>query len=376
MRKINKKITITIKNNFDLLKEANKRISELEETIVLNTCREITKPYCPMRIADLDMIEKNKKQIDVLKLNQTDGTPNQNFIAIHILKNGLTQIGLKSDNWFKKIEVVLRDIGKEFDIHLDKDHGYANGGRVRSRLAKLLEKLDSKTEKIDSETLKKIKNLAQEESDFYDKYGYYSFWSDKLKAQRIKNSKKLPAFICALKEQEQCDEEGSMDCLKGNSDGIRNNEGVCVHSKRELEYLPEPQCNHFGCKKAGIKEFNGVPYCEKHYNEKHPIKKATEPEKELYELYLKDGGQYYFKKITHPFTEYNNMVHLAIGKIVVNRSDKQELIEGVQDKLEFLRDKVLEAPILSGSVQDLRDHIHDLKDLVVKNIEEYEGMLK
>lgn len=45
-----------------------------------------------------------------------------------------------------------------------------------------------KTEKIDSETLKRIKNLAQEESDFYDKHGYYSFWSDKLKAQRIKDS--------------------------------------------------------------------------------------------------------------------------------------------------------------------------------------------
>ena len=46
---------------------------------------------------------------------------------------------------------------------------------------------DPKTEKKeDSETLKKIKQLAHAESEFYNKHGYFSFWSDKLKAQRIK----------------------------------------------------------------------------------------------------------------------------------------------------------------------------------------------
>lgn len=51
-----------------------------------------------------------------------------------------------------------------------------------------------------------------------------------------------------------------------------------------------------------------------------------EDDKELFELYLTDKEQFYFKKINYPFTELNNMVHLAIGKIVVNRSDRQELI--------------------------------------------------
>lgn len=49
--------------------------------------------------------------------------------------------------------------------------------------------------------------------------------------------------------------------------------------------------------------------------------------KELYELYLKDKKQYYFKKITHPFTELNNMVHLGMGEVVATREDLKELLE-------------------------------------------------
>ena len=54
----------------------------------------------------------------------------------------------------------------------------------RINLRGLIKKLDSP--KKDSETLKKIKQLAHAESEFYNKHGYFSFWSDKLKAQRIK----------------------------------------------------------------------------------------------------------------------------------------------------------------------------------------------
>lgn len=50
---------------------------------------------------------------------------------------------------------------------------------------------------------------------------------------------KRPEFICSLKEQNDCDEEGSMDCLKGNSEGFKALREVCVHGKKELEYLPE-----------------------------------------------------------------------------------------------------------------------------------------
>jgi hypothetical protein len=36
----------------------------------------------------------------------------------------------------------------------------------------------------DSEALKEIKKWAKEEVEFYHTHGYFSFWSDELKAQR------------------------------------------------------------------------------------------------------------------------------------------------------------------------------------------------
>jgi len=101
-------------------------------------------------------------------------------------------------------------------------------------------------------------------------------------------------------------------------------------------------------------------------------KEKTEPEKELYTLHL-NGNEFDFKRTTHPFTEYNNMVHRGIGMKLMPYNTEKELIEEFSEKLEFLRDKVLEAPIISGSVQDLRDHTHNIKDLIIKTIKEYEG---
>jgi len=49
---------------------------------------------------------------------------------------------------------------------------------------------------------------------------------------------------------------------------------------------------------------------------------------EFYELYLKDKEQYYFKKITHPFTELNNMVHLGMGMKLTPYDAEEKLIEG------------------------------------------------
>lgn len=40
----------------------------------------------------------------------------------------------------------------------------------------------------ESEALKMIKQIAKEESDYYDKHGYFSWWSKALKIKRIKES--------------------------------------------------------------------------------------------------------------------------------------------------------------------------------------------
>lgn len=217
MRKTKKKITTAIKNNFDLLKEANKRISELEETIVLNTCREITKPYCPMRIADLDMIEKNKKQIDVLKLNQTDGTPNQNFIAIHILKNGLTQIGLKSDNWFKKIEDILRELhelmrGLVSDLQDSDSLSKTTIECYEGKLVKNLEKLDPKSihnDPILKECQEKFKEMEKqtEEREVCEACLYEKTFDTKICAICIPNSNKSQFKPKEKTEPENTEEE-------------------------------------------------------------------------------------------------------------------------------------------------------------------------
>jgi len=54
--------------------------------------------------------------------------------------------------------------------------------------------------------------------------------------------------------------------------------------------------------------------------------KADEEPSELYELYMKDKEQYYFRKTTHPFTEFNNMVHLGIGEMKTERADLEKMI--------------------------------------------------
>jgi hypothetical protein len=41
----------------------------------------------------------------------------------------------------------------------------------------------------ESEALKMIKQLAKEESEYYDKHGYFSWWSKALKIKRIKEQR-------------------------------------------------------------------------------------------------------------------------------------------------------------------------------------------
>jgi len=83
---------------------------------------------------------------------------------------------VKIEDKIKIIKEYIEEIQKELKEIFEED-----------TLA--LEKICSK-EKGDSEALKRIKEIAKEESEFYDKHGYYSFWSDALKIQRIKEMEK------------------------------------------------------------------------------------------------------------------------------------------------------------------------------------------
>ena len=57
----------------------------------------------------------------------------------------------------------------------------------------------------------------------------------------------------------------------------------------------------------------------------------------LYELYLEDGGQVYFRQLYHPFKQYNNMVHLGIGQVIAERNEKETLIaEHLEDIIPFI----------------------------------------
>jgi len=136
------------------LSELEKKIGDINKTIDNRDI--IPKGWAK----SIDGYSKLKKQIDVLKLNQMDGTPNQNFVAIHILKNGLTQIGLKWDNWTNKIEDILRELNELMrDLVSDlQDSNSLSKATIKcyeGKLVKNLEKLDSKPKKeIPSECLR------------------------------------------------------------------------------------------------------------------------------------------------------------------------------------------------------------------------------
>lgn len=122
--------------------------------------------------------------------------------------------------------------------------------------------------------------------------------------------------------------------------------------------LPEPikacfNCKSLtdisGCDDGDIKSFREFMYttfktgiCNNYRSIGEP---KTEPEKELYELYLKEKGECYFRKITHPFTEYNNMVHRGIGqKLVEMNYDIEERVRDATRKEQiaaFLSKKIL-----------------------------------
>ncbi len=252
----------------------------------------------------------------------------------------MSELQNQIDELRKKLESIPlpNDVKLAFKDNMDK-------------ALELIKKLDSKMEKKeDSEALKAIKKLAKEESEFYDKHGYFSYWSDELKAKRIKElkEKKDSAEICEKHPQKKkCVFINTEHCKicgywnKEASGGEKEDEISSVADQisaqdvsKEIDLLnskpPEPNVEWIegttGAKEVYKKPKCNCAVCQSIEETKKILNEPREDDSELYELYLQDNNQYYFKKTTHPFTEFNNMVNLGIGEIVVNRSDRQELI--------------------------------------------------
>jgi len=157
----------------------------------------------------------------------------------------------------------------------------------------------------------------------------------------------------------------------------------CVGPKLPLKELKEPEplepcksckfwipnINKLGCSYCHELDFKMIDLPEKCI---HSKPRENEPEKELYELYLKDKGQYYFKKINHPFTEFNNMVHLGIDQIIMDRYVVNKLVAETIEDLENIRDHVLEAPILSNEVHDYRHYLYKINTNVKNFISKWQ----
>lgn len=268
-----------------------------------------------------------------------------------------------------KLEEVLRD-DYRFKIENLPDN------ELKKHYEGLLEKLDSNPKRDKSETpYLDLGTITTKNGELHD-YNPSQFVRDYAKKHAI-----FSLFGLMFPEEASGGEKEEEISVVADEDSPRLFPKDTDHLDSKLSEIID--C--FECKYYSLSDRSMlcVECVKNEYSKFKPKEKPkTEPEKELYELYLKEKGECYFRKITHPFTEYNNMVHRGIGQKLVEMNydieervrdaTRKEQIEGFLEKLEFLRDKVLEAPIISGSVQDLRDHIHDIKDLVIKTIKEYE----
>lgn len=102
-------------------------------------------------------------------------------------------------------------------------------------------------------------------------------------------------------------------------------------SKKEECLLDKPHASAVSVERKLIEKCQ----CPKH-------KDSGDDDKELYELYLQDKDQYYFKKTTHPFTEINNMVNLGIGEMRMKREKiefwRKELLNKTDEVLKSMRE--------------------------------------
>lgn len=191
-----------------LFKEAQTRgnlglkVAELEKT-------QITKVFYEQWVDKLTALDK---EISEIKLNQTDGTPNQNFIAIRILKDGMNTIGIKIENRFNKIESML-----------DKYFKYR---KTWSELI-MKKRKDFFPSALDTWLMISLHKLAKESIKQLD--GEKSVTSERVRTttERGKSDSK-PLSICSLKEQRECYSYKTILCLSPKIT-------TCMHGKTKLE---------------------------------------------------------------------------------------------------------------------------------------------
>lgn len=350
-------------------------------------------------------------------------------------------------NTFKMIDLCLKVDGKEIKLieevlrELIKKHkikptpGYTI---MDPKIKEFNIELDKLLEKLDSETLKEIKKLAQEESVFYDKHGYFSFWSDKEKAQRIKEKTVKPRTSEErMKYASKCKYfVGHYDCTKPDDFFKFNENGVrtCLlagqypvscyepktgmmhkdwkrqdyHDPKDLELKTKPPeldkdpCGIEGKYEHWTREelenecnvlrenIDAISYL--HKREKSPEPKPsmvcgdgpepkTEPERELYELF-KNGDEFDFKRTTFPFTEYNNMVHRGFGQKLMDY-DTEERVRGATRKelIESVLSKKILIPFIAKIIEKETNEEYCSSEIIAELIrdklkEKWEDSLK
>ena len=160
--------------------EQKKMIEDIEETIVLNTCKEITKPYCPIRVADLDKIEVNNKEINELKeWNEKDkrilgSVFSKLFKKVFKLnRNALINTRLTKEQIEKETKAFMNILNdsKVNREALREDYQFKiknlPNNPLREHYKGLLEKLDSKAEKKEDYFDKQVRlgNISKYKED-------------------------------------------------------------------------------------------------------------------------------------------------------------------------------------------------------------------
>lgn len=196
----------------DKLTALNKEIEELKDQIaVINVLANAKAVIVP---EGKGIFWTNK--IEELKLNQTDGTPNQNFIAIRILKDGMNTIGIKIENRFNKIESILREqfcetflkiMSEDFELRKDKERKEITDNVIKE----IIDKLD-----------------GEKSGRLLDGKEWYSAGLEVGMKLGKELSDEKPLSICTLKEQRECYSYKTMLCLSPKIT-------TCMHGKTKLE---------------------------------------------------------------------------------------------------------------------------------------------
>jgi len=344
-------------------------------------------------------LKKIEKQIAELEKKQTHAIDNQVVFNKGIMEQiaELKEFDKGSQKWSVLIEAILRELTYKIKYHHereDRNEQIASGCEPINEYEELLEKLESpkQTEKKEKMTDDEIMRFNEE---FMAKI-------NKRKVQPLEDSG--GEDIDYEKWREEMKEKYPASCYESEDSGGSKSVELGLRdskdevSSRNTEEKPLDSLTRFRNKvlepfneKSGAKERNGehtIPEIRGHPEvnvvEIQPDSKLPEQDDKGYvyfdeKEYSWDGNYDLGGEKTEPEREYPKVVYQlgSDSKEYVELKKKyNKLIEDFLEKLEFLRDSVLEAPIISGNVQDLRDHVHDVKDLIVKDIKEYAGRLK